>query len=173
MILTFVFGDSENIVNLSDNSPLYIDEETYRDIKFFVKEELNCAKHKQLLKEKYPGMSMKKAITKESEELAKNIAQTSAQFSKGVKSITHDYDQMIRVSVHPHEDINEKCGIGLVYGSMGTPWHMSPILGLGEYGISLMKKREFIKKLCKGNEPPKHVCEINGVMLPYYQWVES
>lgn len=166
----FVFGDSQIIVDSFDDTESPIDTQTLKDIQIFVKEELNCEKHKERMRHKYRPMGVKKAMKLESAEFSKSIAQNSSQFSKGVKNITHDYEGMIRLSVHPHDNIDEKCGIGLVYGSMGTPWHMSPILGLGDNGIALMKKGEFIKKYYKGRAPLPQMCAINGVILPYYQW---
>ena len=162
-------GDSQKITDALDGQDSDIDEHTLTDIKIFLKEELNCKHHKDRLKEKYPKMGFKKSIKHEQNDLGRNIAKISAQFSKGVQSATNNYSGLLRLSVHPHENIDEKCGISLVYESMGTPWHRTPVLGDSDHGLMLIKRKDFMKKFNKETEPAPRTCTIHGVELSYYQ----
>ncbi len=55
------------------------------------------------------------------------VAVCSAKFSKGIAMLLKGQDY-VRLSVHPHSKIDEKCGISLAYKARGTPWHNAPVL---------------------------------------------
>lgn len=110
-------------------------------------------------------------IARKKMEFADFAAKSSSQFSSAVKSITPNYNEYIRLSVHPHSNINEKCGIGIIYGSTCTPWHASPILG--PHGIKIMAREVFMKELGKKRLNPNDFLKtviINDVSLQYFDF---
>ena len=60
-------------------------------------------------------------------EITHAVAICSAKFSKGIAMLLEGRDY-VRLSVHPHLNIAEKCGISLAYNVRGTPWHNAPVL---------------------------------------------
>lgn len=112
-----------------------------------------------------------KEIERKKVEFTDFAATTSGQFSNTVKSVTPNYNEYIRLSVHPHSNISEKCGIGIIYGSTCTPWHACPILGT--HGIKVVAKEVFMKELGKKRLNPNDFLKtviINDVSLQYFDF---
>jgi pyoverdine/dityrosine biosynthesis protein Dit1 len=150
-------------LNLKEKAPF--DQETFQDITHFMEEELNCTKWKEIFdikaKELLPDMAekLKNKMTRKKAQLALNkkrnelikdksralaleASQLSYVFGQAVKNDLKNVPY-IRLSIHPHQNISEKLTIPVIYGSRGTPWHLTPLLY--KDGVQLQKKKEIEK----------------------------
>ncbi|MCX7343302.1 MAG: L-tyrosine/L-tryptophan isonitrile synthase family protein [Proteobacteria bacterium] len=73
------------------------------------------------------GTEFPKKLKSEIVEITHAVAVCSAKFGKGIAELLQGQDYL-RLSVHPHSNIAEKCGISLAYNVRGTPWHNAPVL---------------------------------------------
>ena len=70
----------------------------------------------------FPGLAEDKIV-----EITHAVAIRSARFGMAIAELLKGQDYL-RLSVHPHSNMDAKCGIGLVYKVRGTPWHNAPVL---------------------------------------------
>lgn len=59
-----------------------------------------------------------------------------------------NYDSKIRLSVHASDNINEKLGIHLIYGSKGTPWHNTLLVSQKSIRLLPLKKSKNSGSIC-------------------------
>lgn len=107
-----------------------VDEETLQDMEYFFQREITDEQLALLLGQKAEAMDNMLAIAKSKaiSQIAHHVAVRSKLFGESVAELVPGYGDCIRLSVHPHQDMSTKCGIGLGYHMEGTPWHQSPLI---------------------------------------------
>jgi pyoverdine/dityrosine biosynthesis protein Dit1 len=121
--------------------PVQMNPDKIAPMTIFAREEMKCSRY----------MKWKDTRPISAEILGFLLALHSEMYQRFLKKTIPGYEKMIRLSVHPYEDISQKWGISLIYGSMGTPWHN--VLVMDNQTVFLRKLKDL---------PNNHYRSLNG-----------
>lgn len=110
--------------------PLPTSKDKIKYMTIFAREEMKCVSY--VLRQESPPLTPT--------VLGYLLELNSVRYQLFLKTTVPGYEDMIRLSVHPHEDISQKLGISLIYGSRGTPWHNT--LVMDDHTVSLQKLQD-------------------------------
>ena len=120
--IIILINDTELKFNLPEKNVDSLKAIEDHDIDFFISQCFNVTFvklfKKSIVKEINKIINTK--IKKKKGDLTDFAAQSSSKFCSALKEATLNYGDYIRLSVHPHTQINEKCGVSPIFGSTCT-----------------------------------------------------